>query len=126
MQFLGIGPLEFLLIIVIAVIVLGPQGMVKAAREAGKLIRKIVRSPIWHEVMDTSREIQDIPRKIVREAGIEEDLAELRRSTRGAVTELNRTHFKELPTVKKPVESGVKAVKNTEEDKEESSESAQE
>jgi sec-independent protein translocase protein TatB len=130
MQFLGIGPLEFLLILVIAVIVLGPQGMVKAAREAGKLIRKIVRSPIWHEVMDTSREIRDIPRKIVREAGIEEDLEELRRSTRGAMSELNRTHFSELPTVKKPAESGAKVEKGTErskkEHKEESSESAQE
>ncbi len=102
MQFLGIGPLEFLLIIIIAVIVLGPQGMVKAAREAGKFIRKVVRSPIWHDVMDTSREIRDIPRKIVKEAGIEEDLEELRRTTRGAVSEINRTHFPELPTVKKP------------------------
>ena len=103
MQFLGIGPLEFVLIAVIAVIVLGPKGMVKAAREAGKLIRKIVRSPIWRDVMDTSREIRDIPQKIVREAGIEEDLDELRRSTQGAVSEINHTHFNELPQVKKPI-----------------------
>lgn len=103
MQLLGIGPLEFLLIIVIAVIVLGPKGMVQAAREASKLIRKIVRSPIWRDIMDTSREIRDIPQKIVREAGIEEDLEELRRSTSGTISELNRTHFSELPTVKKPI-----------------------
>lgn len=101
MQFLGIGPLEFLLIVVIAVIVLGPQGMVKAAREAGVLIRKVIRSPIWHDVMDTSREIRDIPRKIVREAGIEKDLEDLRRSTQGTMSEINRTHFKELPVIGK-------------------------
>ncbi len=106
MQFLGIGPLEFLFIVVIAVIVLGPRGMVKAAREAGKLIRKIVRSPIWHDVMDTSREIRDIPRKIVKEAGIEEELDEFRRTTRSTMSELNRTHFPELPRVKKPQETG--------------------
>ena len=104
MQFLGIGPLEFVLIAIIAIIVLGPKGMVKAAREAGSMIRKIVRSPIWHDVMDTSREIRDIPQKIVREAGIEEELEELKRSTQGTISEINRTHFTELPTVKKPVE----------------------
>jgi sec-independent protein translocase protein TatB len=103
MQFLGIGPLEFLLIMIIAVVVLGPEGMLKAAREAGKTIRKIVRSPIWRDVMDTSREIRDIPQKIVKEAGIEEDLEELRRSTQGSIAEINKIPFQELPTVKKPV-----------------------
>ncbi len=97
MEFLGIGPLEFLLIVIIAVIVLGPKGMVKAAREGGKLIRKIVRSPIWQDVMDTSREIRELPTKIAREAGIEEDLQDLRRSTKGALSEINRSHLPEMP-----------------------------
>ena len=83
MEFLGIGPLELLLIIVIAIIVLGPKGMVKAAREMGVLIRKVAKSPLWRDVMDTSREIRDIPQKIVREAGIEDDLEELRRTNPG-------------------------------------------
>lgn len=93
MNILGIGPLELVLIAVIAVIVLGPKGMVSGAREAGKAIRKVVRSPIWREVVDTSREIRDFPRKIAREAGIEQDLEDLRRSTRETAAELNRTHM---------------------------------
>jgi Sec-independent protein translocase protein TatA len=93
MDILGIGPLELLFIAVIAVIVLGPKGMVKGAREAGKAIRKVVRSPIWRDVVDTSREIREFPRKIAREAGIEQDLEDLRRSTRETVTEINRTHI---------------------------------
>ena len=109
MQFLGIGPLEFLLIAVIAVIVLGPKGMVKAAREAGVFIRKLTHSPIWRDVMDTSREIREIPKKIVREAGIEQDLEDLRRSTQGTLSEINRSHFKELPVLKKPAEKAVNA-----------------
>jgi len=82
MQFLGIGPLELLFIVVLAIIVLGDKGMVNGAKEAGSFIRKIVRSPIWKDVVDTSHEIRDFPRKIVREAGIEKDLEELSRSTR--------------------------------------------
>ncbi len=92
MNIFGIGPLELLLIAVIAVIVLGPKGMVKGAREAGKAIRKVIRSPIWRDVVDTSREIREFPRKIAREAGIEQDIEDLRRSTRETVTEINRTH----------------------------------
>ena len=92
MQVLGIGPLELLLIAVIAVIVLGPKGMVSGAQEAGKAIRKIIRSPIWKEIVGTSREIRDFPRKLAREAGIEKDLEDLRRSTQGTLNEINRSH----------------------------------
>jgi sec-independent protein translocase protein TatB len=104
MEFLGIGPLEFLLIVVIAVVVLGPKGMVKAAREIGLLIRKVVKSPLWRDVMDTSREIRDIPLKIVREAGIEDDLKELRRSTHGTIADIQKPAFTELSKPQKPAE----------------------
>ena len=92
MEFLGIGPLELIFIGIIAVIVLGPKGMVKAAKEAGKVIRKVVRSPVWRDVVDTSREIREFPRKIVREAGIEKDIDDLRKSTRGTFEEIDRFH----------------------------------
>jgi sec-independent protein translocase protein TatB len=104
MEFLGIGPLEFLLIVVIAVIVLGPQGMVKAAREIGLLIRKVVKSPLWRDVMDTSREIRDIPQKIVREAGIEDDLKELHRTTQGTIADISKPAFTEFSKPQKPSE----------------------
>ncbi|MCJ7518791.1 MAG: twin-arginine translocase TatA/TatE family subunit [Anaerolineaceae bacterium] len=100
MEVFGIGPLEFLLILVIAVIVLGPKGMVTAAREAGKLIRKIIRSPLWREVVDTSNEIRELPRKIVRDAGIEKDLEELRKSTYSAISDINRSQFPGISPVK--------------------------
>ena len=93
-----------MLIVVIAVIVLGPKGMVKAAREIGLLIRKVVKSPLWRDVMDTSREIRDIPQKIVREAGIEGDLKELRRSTQGTIAKIEKPVFTELSKPQKPSE----------------------
>lgn len=97
MNLFGIGPLEFLFIFVIAVIVLGPKGMVDGAREAGKFIRKIIQSPIWRDVVDTSREIREFPRKIAREAGIEKDLEDLRRSTQGTLNEIGNSH---IPTIR--------------------------
>ena len=116
MQLLGIGPLELLLIAVIAVIVLGPKGMVSGAREAGKAIRKIVRSPIWHEIVDTYREIREFPQKLAREAGIEKDLEDLRRSTQGTLDEINRSHHPNISPVEKPELNEPGAVTSQQED----------
>ena len=52
-------------------------------------------SPIWSEIVDTSREIREFPRKIVREAGIEKEIEDLRRSTRAAIPEFDRSHLRE-------------------------------
>ena len=49
-------------VLVIALIVLGPDGIVKAARNLGKTIRKVIRSPIWSMMLDTQRELREMPR----------------------------------------------------------------
>jgi sec-independent protein translocase protein TatB len=72
MDFLGIGPLELFFILIIALIVLGPNDMVKAGRTLGRFMRKVVTSPTWRTVQDTSRELRNLPYKLMREAGVEE------------------------------------------------------
>lgn len=121
MQLFGIGPLEFLLILVIAVIVLGPKGIVSAARESGKFIRKIIRSPLWREVVDTSNEIRDLPRKIVHEAGIEDDLRELNESTRKSVNKINRSSITGIPSISSHHETGSGFENRSKDDEEKSS-----
>jgi Sec-independent protein translocase protein TatA len=85
MQIFNVGPLELIFILIIMILVLGPKGMVQSARELGKFIRKITRSPIWKDVVDTSNEIRDLPNKIIREAGIEKEIDELRRNTQSTL-----------------------------------------
>lgn len=72
MEILGIGPLELFFILIIALIVLGPNDMVKAGRTLGRLMRSIVTSPTWQMIQRTSREFRYLPNKLMREAGIEE------------------------------------------------------
>jgi len=84
MDILGIGPLELLFILVIALIVLGPSDMVKAGRTIGRFLRQIVTSPTWRAVTQTSNEIRRIPNRLIREAGLEgevETLANLSKQT---------------------------------------------
>lgn len=81
MEILGIGPLEFFFIIIIALIVLGPKDMVKAGRTIGKFMRTIVTSPTWRAVNQTSNELRRLPTRLMREAGIEESMKEIKDAT---------------------------------------------
>lgn len=85
MDILGIGPLELIFILIIALIVLGPKDMVKAGRTIGKFLRQIVTSPTWHAVTRTSNELRNLPNKLIRDAGLEEDLKQIESVTRNAV-----------------------------------------
>ena len=72
MEILGIGPLELLFILLIALIVLGPGDMVKAGRTLGRFLRKVVTSPEWRTVQKASRELRYLPNKLMREANLED------------------------------------------------------
>lgn len=72
MEFLGIGPLELLFVLIIALIVLGPKDMVKAGKTIGRTLRKVVTSPNWRAIQQTSRELRQLPNRLIREAGLEE------------------------------------------------------
>jgi sec-independent protein translocase protein TatB len=87
MTLFNIGPLEFILILVVMFILLGPEGMVKTARQIGVWIRKTIRSPLWGEVLGYSREIRELPTKIVRESGLDEDLKEIQKAAADATHE---------------------------------------
>jgi sec-independent protein translocase protein TatB len=72
MEILGIGPSELVFIVVIALIILGPREMQKAGRTIGTWLRRVVTSDGWKLFQQTSREIQTLPNRLMREAALEE------------------------------------------------------
>ncbi|MBU0510645.1 MAG: twin-arginine translocase TatA/TatE family subunit [Chloroflexi bacterium] len=72
MEFLGIGPLEVLFVLLIALIVFGPKDIVKAGQTMGQFLRKLVISPGWQAFQQTSRDLRNLPTKLMREAGLDE------------------------------------------------------
>ncbi len=80
MNFLNFGPMEIAFILVIMIVVLGPKQMVELAQKLGAFIRKAVKSPLWTTIMDTSKELRELPTRLVREAGIEEDIKEIKKT----------------------------------------------
>ncbi|NMB53288.1 MAG: hypothetical protein GYA15_01190 [Leptolinea sp.] len=77
MEVFNIGPWELILIIVLALVVFGPERMVRYSKEAAILIRRIIRSPFWRELVSTSEEIKTIPRQLVKDADLDESLREI-------------------------------------------------
>lgn len=72
MDFLGIGPLEVLFVLIIALIVLGPRDIVQFARRAGRMLNRLYRSEVWGTINEASREFRNLPNRLAREAALEE------------------------------------------------------
>jgi Sec-independent protein translocase protein TatA len=89
MQIFNIGPLELIFILVLALIVLGPENLVSTGKKLGQWVYKMVRSPIWASMVDTSREFREIPERIMRESGIQESMNEVQTLTNKINEEVN-------------------------------------
>jgi Sec-independent protein translocase protein TatA len=72
MEILGVGVPELAFIVLIALILLGPKDMVAAGRTMGRFLRKLITSPTWQAMRRTGEEIQQLPTKLMREAGLED------------------------------------------------------
>ena len=106
MEILGIGPMELLLILVIALIVMGPNDMVKTGRTIGKFLRQIVKSPTWQAVQQTSRDLRYLPNKLMREAGMEEEVEQLKEIGKNvnAMGEMQASLTQEIGKVSQEIE----------------------
>lgn len=71
MEILGVGMSEFVFILIIAILILGPKDMQKAGRTIGKWMRSVVTSDGWKIFQQTSRELRTLPNKLMREANEE-------------------------------------------------------
>ncbi len=77
MQVFNVGALEILFILILAFIVLGPQKAIKTARDIGAWIRNMIRSPIWRDIVQTSSEIREFPKKVMDDAELSNLIEEL-------------------------------------------------
>lgn len=77
MNFLNLGLPEVIFIIILALIIFGPNNLVKSAKEAGGLLKKVTKSPYWQEVWATKRELDELPKMLAKEANFNETIRDL-------------------------------------------------
>lgn len=95
MEILGIGPSELLFIVILALIFLGPKDMQKAGKTIGRWLNNLVKSDGWKAFQQTSREIRNLPTKLMREANLE--LMETEKDLRNVMQAGATTSYRPLP-----------------------------
>ncbi|MGD8458087.1 MAG: hypothetical protein PVF83_17045 [Anaerolineales bacterium] len=71
MDFLGIGPLELVIVFIIILLILGPKEMVNTGKTIGEIFRKVSKSDEWKGLNKITREIRTLPNRLAREAELE-------------------------------------------------------
>jgi hypothetical protein len=104
MQFFNLGLGEVLFILLIAMLVLGPERIVAYSRLVGKWIRGVINSPIWKEVMSASQEIRQIPENLIESSGIKDDISVLKNEMTGLNTEF-QAQLVQIKTETTPTEN---------------------
>lgn len=71
MNILGIGPLELVIIVLILLLILGPDDLEKTGKTVGRWINKITKSEGWMAITTISRELRGLPARLAREAELD-------------------------------------------------------
>ena len=87
MEILGVGWQELIFIVIIALIVLGPKDMQKAGKTIGRWLNQLVNSDTWKVFQQTSGELRNLPRNLMKEANME--MQETDRQLRRTMDQLN-------------------------------------
>lgn len=101
MDFLGIGPAELILILLVIILVIGPKDIGKTARSIGRFLNRLYKSDEWRTITQASKTIRTLPNRLAREAELEE-LQEVKST-------LEETQ-KGLEEAKKELEADVKII----------------
>lgn len=72
MDIFGIGPLEIIFILLIAMVVVGPRNMGKTGRMIGSFLNRLYRSENWKLINEASRNLRNLPSRLAREAALDE------------------------------------------------------
>ncbi len=87
MEFLGIGPLELMFILLLVLLVFGPKDIAGMARSIGQFLNRLYRSENYKIIQKTSDELRNLPNRLAREAQLEELQKEMKDV--GAIGNLN-------------------------------------
>ncbi len=78
MELFGVGPLEILLVVLLALALFGPKDIVRNARSAGRFLSRLYKSEGWRTMLEASSALRNLPNRLAREAELEE-LASVRK-----------------------------------------------
>lgn len=72
MNFFGLGLPEIVFILLLLLLLFGPQDLARNGRAVGRFLNRLVRSPEWKILSETGKTIRDLPTRLMREANLED------------------------------------------------------
>lgn len=82
MELFGVGPLELLLVVLLALVLFGPKDIANNARSAGRFLNRLYKSEGWRTMTQASSALRNLPNRLAREAELEQ-LDQVRREAAG-------------------------------------------
>lgn len=85
MNIFGIGPLELILILLLALLIFGPKDLAKTGKMLGQTLNKIIHSDSWQLFNKTRRELNNLPQRLMRDAQLD-DIKDLKKVVSSEMT----------------------------------------
>ncbi|NJP06395.1 MAG: hypothetical protein HC837_12585 [Chloroflexaceae bacterium] len=109
MDFFGVGPLEFFFILILGLILLGPERLPQVARHAGQLVARVLA---WQQQSPEGQMVQQIRKDFEQEiVALRNEIIQAKRdlNLKAALEELGDQTIGELPTEEQTALAGRKA-----------------
>ena len=90
MEIFNIGIPELILILVLMLVILGPDEMIRLSKKIGEWIVTLIKSPLWKNLSSTVRDVNELPRQLAREANLEETVRQIKETNAQLNEELRR------------------------------------
>jgi len=71
-ELFGVGPLEVLLVVLLALVLFGPNDIAKNARTAGRFLNRLYKSEGWRTMTQASTALRNLPNRLAREAELDQ------------------------------------------------------
>src|SRR3972149_6641761 len=68
----GVGPLELLLVVLLALVLFGPKDIANHARSAGRFLNRLYKSEGWRTMTQASSALRNLPNRLAREAELDQ------------------------------------------------------
>src|SRR3990172_13355672 len=72
MDLFGVGPLELLLVVLLALVLFGPKDIANHARSAGRFLNRLYKSEGWRTMTQASSALRNLPNRLAREAALDQ------------------------------------------------------
>ena len=72
MSFLGIGPLELVFFVIIALFLFKPEDLAAAGRKLGRFLYRMKNSEFWRSVTEMRTKATEVGKELLEESGVKE------------------------------------------------------